>query len=239
MKLCNTLVWSGCFDCRNHDWSTHCTIRIYKRTNCYFTRALTWCLVIGILICIWLYFGQNAWKKLNSIAVFLLFILTIVLCFFIFKQNEIFSNPGTSEMSFGAAVELSVIMPLSWLPLISDYTRFAKTPREGAIGSFIGYMIGSSWMYAIGSGAALAFSEFDPVAVLMSANLGLFAVGIVVLATVTTTFMDAYSAGISVTTIFLKLKGKQVAIVITIIGTILAIVFPIEKYEGFFHFKKV
>ncbi len=29
-------------------------------------------------------------------------------------------------MTFGAAVELAVAMPLSWLPLISDYTREAE-----------------------------------------------------------------------------------------------------------------
>lgn len=194
-----------------------------------------WCLAIGILICIWLYYGQSAWKKLNSIAVGLLFVLTIVLCFVIFKHGTIFSKSSTTGLSFGEAVELSVIMPLSWIPLISDYTRFAKTTRDGAIGSFIGYMFGSSWMYIIGLGAAIAFNEMDPVAVLMSANLGLFAVGIVVLATVTTTFMDAYSAGISATTIFQKLNGKLIAIIITVIGTILAIVFPMEKYEGFLY----
>lgn len=211
------------------------SINVVTTSDFHFNQPWVWCLVVGLLICIWLYFGQNAWKKLNSVAVALLFLLTIVLCVVIFNHSEFLFKPGTSEMSFGAAVELSVIMPLSWLPLISDYTRFAKSTREGAIGSFVGYMVGSSWMYAIGLGAALAFNEYDPVAVLMSANLGLFAVGIVVLATVTTTFMDAYSGGISLTTVFPKLNGKHVAIVLTIIGTILAMVFPIEKYEGFLY----
>ena len=40
-----------------------------------------------------------------------------------------------AAMSFGAAVELMVIMPLSWLPLVSDYTTamrktFASDTRE-------------------------------------------------------------------------------------------------------------
>jgi putative hydroxymethylpyrimidine transporter CytX len=206
------------------------TIRDYQ-----FDHLWVWCLVIGVLIAIWLYFGQNASKKLNSLAVCLLFVLTIVLCFVIFKSDKILTQPSTAGLSFGEAVELSVIMPLSWIPLISDYTRFAKTTKDGAIGSFIGYMFGSSWMYIIGLGAALAFNEVDPVAVLMSANLGLFAVGIVVLATVTTTFMDAYSAGISVTTIFPKLNGKHIALIVTASGTLLAVIFPIEKYEGFLY----
>lgn len=32
------------------------------------------------------------------------------------------------SLTFGAAVELAVAMPLSWLPLISDYTREAEKP---------------------------------------------------------------------------------------------------------------
>ncbi len=211
------------------------SINLVTTNDYHFNQPAVWCIFIGVLICIWLYYGQNAMKKLNSVAVILLFALTIILCYVIFRNNDLLLKPSTSGLSFGAAVELSVIMPLSWLPLISDYTRFAKTTRDGAIGSFLGYMIGSSWMYIIGLGAALAFNEFDPVAVLMSANLGLFALGIVVLATVTTTFMDAYSAGISITTILPTLNGKKVAIILTIIGTLLAIVFPIEKYEGFLY----
>ena len=37
-------------------------------------------------------------------------------------------------MTFGAAVELAVAMPLSWLPLISDYTREAEKPIAGHLG---------------------------------------------------------------------------------------------------------
>ena len=32
----------------------------------------------------------------------------------------------SGDMSFIAALELSIAMPLSWLPLISDYTRESK-----------------------------------------------------------------------------------------------------------------
>mgnify|MGYP000423513304 CR=1 FL=1 len=33
-----------------------------------------------------------------------------------------------NAMTFGAGVELAIAMPLSWLPLISDYTREAEDP---------------------------------------------------------------------------------------------------------------
>ena len=46
-------------------------------------------------------------------------------------------------------------MPLSWLPLISDYTREAAKPVRATAVSVITYSIVSIFMYTIGMGAAL------------------------------------------------------------------------------------
>jgi purine-cytosine permease-like protein len=61
------------------------------------------------------------------------------------------------------------------------------------------------------------------------------ALGIVVLSTVTTTFMDVYSAGVSFLNIMPKLEERTVGIVIAVIGTLLCFVFPIENYESFLY----
>jgi putative hydroxymethylpyrimidine transporter CytX len=195
-----------------------------------------WSIVIGSFIFLWVWLGKDkGWKKVNHIAVLLLFMLTIVLSFILFRTPGLFTNHVAGEMSFGSALELSVIMPLSWLPLISDYTRFAKTKRDGAIGSWIGYFFGSSWMYIIGLGGAIAANNPDPSAILLAANLGIVALGIIVLATVTTTFLDAYSAGVTLVNIFPKLNEKTVALVVTVIGTGLAIFINIESYQNFLY----
>jgi purine-cytosine permease-like protein len=57
----------------------------------------------------------------------------------------------------------------------------------------------------------------------------------VVLSTVTTTFMDVYSAGVSFLNIMPKLEEKKIGIIMTILGTAMAIVFPIENYENFLY----
>ena len=185
---------------------------------------------------VWVWLGKDSgWKKANHIAVILLFLLTMVLSVIIFRNHELFSKLGAGDMAFGSALELAVVMPLSWLPLISDYTRFAKTKRGGAWGSWLGYFFGSSWMYMIGLGAAIISSNPDPSAMLLSVNLGIVALGIIVLATVTTTFLDAYSAGVTFLNIFPKLNEKSVALVMTAIGTGLAIIVNIEQYENFLY----
>ncbi|OYP11288.1 hypothetical protein C8E03_109150 [Lachnotalea glycerini] len=100
-------------------------------------------------------------------------------------------------MTFGAAVELSVAMPLSWLPLISDYTRTAKKKQMATLASSTTYFVVSCWMYVIGLGAALFTRENDIAKIMLSAGLSMVGLIVIILSTVTTTFLDVYSAGVS------------------------------------------
>ena len=193
-----------------------------------------WSIGIGGLVFLWIILGREGGvKKANMLAVFLLLGITMVLSSVVFKDSTALSAPSAGGMSFGQAVELSVIMPLSWLPLIADYTRFAKSKASAAWGSGLGYFVGSCWMYIIGLGAAIIAGNPEPSAMLLAANLGLSALGIIILATVTTTFLDAYSAGVSFGNVFPKFDEKRVALVMTVIGTIIALGVNIEQYENF------
>lgn len=193
-----------------------------------------WSVAIGGLIMLWIALGrEGGWKKVNMAAVLLLFGLTVVLSATVLKGGGVLDKPPAAGLSFGEGLELSVVMPLSWLPLIADYTRYARSGAGAGWGSWLGYFLGSCWMYVIGLGAALATGSADPSAMMLAADLGLAALAIIVLATVTTTFMDAYSAGVSFTNFSLGLDERRVALVMTAVGTALALVVDMEKYEAF------
>ena len=194
-----------------------------------------WCLVIGALIVLWIFIGITNLGKINTIAMAALFILTLVLCKLIFFDGGTALAIGEEAMSFGAAVELSVAMPLSWLPLISDYTREAKEPVKATAVSSIVYGLVSCWMYVIGMGAAIYTGESDIAQIMVKAGLGIAGLLIIVFSTVTTTFLDAYSAGISSESVFSKINGKYAAIAVTIIGTIAAIVYPMDNITDFLY----
>ena len=194
-----------------------------------------WCLVIGGLIILWIAIGITNLGKVNVVAMTALFILTLILCKVIFFDGGAASTGMDDVMSFGAAVELSVAMPLSWLPLISDYTREAKEPVKSSAVSALVYGLVSCWMYVIGMGAAIFTGESDIAQIMLKAGLGIAGLLIIVFSTVTTTFLDAYSAGISSETIVSKWKGNHVAIVVTILGTIAAIVYPMDNITDFLY----
>ena len=197
--------------------------------------AWLWCLVIGGLIVLWISVGVTKLGKLNTVAMAALFVLTLILCKIIFFGNNAAPMLDSEALSFGAAVELAVAMPLSWLPLISDYTREAEKPVKASAVSAVTYGIVSCWMYIIGMGAAVLTGESDIAQILLKAGLGILGLLIVVLSTVTTTFMDAYSAGISSESVFSKIKGKYAAIAVTIIGTAAAMLFPMDDITNFLY----
>lgn len=131
-----------------------------------------WCLVIGALIILWIVIGITNLGKINTVAMAALFILTLILCKVIFTGSGV-GTPSDDSMTFGAAVELAVAMPLSWLPLISDYTREAKEPVKATAVSAVTYGIVSCWMYVIGMGAAIITGEYDIAQIMLKAGLGI------------------------------------------------------------------
>lgn len=193
-----------------------------------------WCLVIGGLIVLWIAIGIKNLGWVNKIAMAALFILSIVLCVVVFRGGTPVTVPDDS-LSFGAAVELAVAMPLSWLPLISDYTREAEKPFAATLSSTLTYGVVSCWMYLIGMGAAIFTGEGDIALIMVKAGLGVAALLILILSTVTTTFLDAYSAGISAESLSKKINGKYAALIVTVIGTVYAICFPMDDITNFLY----
>ena len=195
-----------------------------------------WCLVIGALIIVWIRIGILQIERVNAVAMTGLFLLTVLLC------SVIMGGAGTAEgsaageaMSFAMALELSIAMPLSWLPLISDYTREAEKPAAAAAVSALVYGLVSCWMYFIGMGAAILTGESDIARIMLHAGLGAAGLGVVVLSTVTTTYLDAYSAGVSSESIVRGISGRTVGIGVTVFGVAAACLYPMDDITGFLY----
>lgn len=219
-------------------WTTVMIITGAAATNAILPwGTAVWSLVIGVLIILWLVLGYSNLTRLNLVAVALLFCLTIWLSFIIFDPSSAVAGAlqltEDQGLSFGAAVELAAAMPLSWLPLVSDYTRTAKRPVAATVVSTLTYTIVSIWMYIIGLGSAIYAGETDIAAVMLKTGLGLWPLLIIIFDTVTTTYLDAFSAGVSFVSIFPKLSEKTTAISLTVLGIVLAILVPMTEYENF------
>jgi len=136
------------------------------------TGSWVWCLIIGALIIVWLVIGVKNLGPVNTIAMAGLFILTIVLSAVIIRSGN-FAVPAAGGMSFGSGVELAAAMPLSWLPLIADYTRFAEKKNASAAASVIVYGLTSCWMFLIGLGGTILTGQNDIAVIMVQAGLGI------------------------------------------------------------------
>lgn len=192
-----------------------------------------WSLVIGALIILWVLLGLKTLGKVNIVIMAALFVLTLVLSTLVFTGN---APQASGTLSFGAAVELAVAMPLSWLPLISDYTRTAEKPVKATAASCGAYFFASCWMYIIGMGAALFTGQDDIAAIMVEAGLGLAGILVVLLSTVTTTFLDVFSAGVSSKSLLPDVSEKTLALIACVVGIVLAIFAAAEQFQDFLYF---
>ena len=199
---------------------------------------------IGVLVAAWIFIGLGGVSRLNAVAMGLLFALTAFLCVRLFGgeaaeeavlARAIEVDDEASGGVFWTALELSVAMPLSWLPLVADYTKDAQRPVAASAASAAIYTAVSCWMYAIGLGVALAGLGDSFAASVRAAGVGIAGVLVVVFSTVTTTFLDAYSAGESAKSLWDRLPAKGVGVVVCALGTLWAIFVGMDHYLDFLY----
>jgi putative hydroxymethylpyrimidine transporter CytX len=201
-----------------------------------YSNQTLWSIGIGLFICIWVVVGLKNLSKINAVVVSLLFLFCILLGFVIFRSGTPLNESPAGSMRFGGGVELSVVMCLSWLPLIADYTRSARRETAGTAISVLGYCVGSTFMFIIGLGAALFTETSDIGRILTAAGFGIPALFIVFFSTITTTFLDVYSAGVSCTNIRRHANERTAAVLVCIAGVFLAISVSMDRFENFLYF---
>ncbi|MCX8189381.1 MAG: cytosine permease [Nitrososphaeria archaeon] len=149
-------------------------------------------------------------------------------------QNPINLNLGYIDTrTLLIAFDIVVAMPISWMPLVSDYTRFASTKRGGFIGTFLGYTFANIWFYTLGSALAIIGGTQTivySIALMLLGNIALLAL---LVDETDNAFADIYSAAVSIQNIFSKQKQWFIGLLITVISTIIALSIPIMAYEWF------
>ena len=193
-----------------------------------------WAVIIGCLLMIWNVLGIKYLNVVNTLAVSGLFVLSLVLGWIVFRGTG--STAAVSGgLTFGQGLELSIAMPLSYLPLIADYTCGTSRPRlVGGMCAAV-YFVISCWMYFLGLCAAMFTGGADVAGIFAGAGLGVTALLIVVFSAVTSSFLDVYSSGMSVLSLYAKCPPKWTGAVVCVIGVLLAIWSNTAAFEQFLY----
>ncbi|WP_341990740.1 putative hydroxymethylpyrimidine transporter CytX [Azorhizobium sp. AG788] len=142
------------------------------------------------------------------------------------------AKPGTGGMSFGGAVDLVVAMPLSWLPLIADYTRFGRSPAGMFRGSALGYLIANIWFYGLGAAYALATNGEGTLVVALATAGGGLALLLILLDETDNAFADIHSAAVSTGTVA-RVPVPYLALGFGVVCTLIALVVPMAQFQDF------
>jgi putative hydroxymethylpyrimidine transporter CytX len=200
------------------------------------------CVFLAVLIALWVFVGLRRFAKVTTVVMAVLTVLLVALTVKLFGTSA--STAGASlagtqaaghTLGFWNIFEISMALPLSWLPVISDYTKDAEKPVKATTVSAVAYTLASLWMYIIGLEIAGAGVGNDIAQAIILAGLGIPGIIIVVLSTVTTNFLAANSAGESAKAIVHKLNPKITGVVVSAISAVLAISGIMDHYISFLY----
>ena len=202
-----------------------------------------WIILIGFGTLLWaLYTGEKVWKIMQYTACTAMFLVIFIMTWIVFGKVDMntLSIPKTGSMHFMTALDLVIAMPISFLPIVADYSRFAKGNKSSFWNTWIGYFVISFWMYALGLTAAIVMEEKDP-AILMVNTLSVIGLAVpalimVVFSTITSNFPDLYSATCSMMNLSKKTNPKLFMWIVAIFTILVALVFPMGQYQNYLLF---
>lgn len=215
---------------------------VSKRVFGFGARPL-WTIAFGVVVTLMAVSGPllvvARWIK--RYAVWLVGASSIYLTVYVLVKHPIsaFLHAHGQGMPFWQGVDLVVAMPISWIPLAADYTRFSRRPSDGFIGSALGYGIAHAWFYFLGVILILsnvAKNPDDPtsfITAVLAVPAGLLAMVILAVDETDEPFANIYSASVSVQNAFPRLSQRRLSIAIGALCTVIAVIVPLVQYQNF------
>lgn len=205
-----------------------------------------WVVLFAVLVLAFSLWGPlgviRAWME--RFAIWALVVIAALITVFLIASHggDISWTRGKGgSLIFGVPLDLVIAMPVSWLPLVADYNRFASSRRGSFSGTFIGYFIANVWFYALGVFLiATTKATPDPQGI----ALGIFAIsGIALTGPLMLTglmvgetdqaFANVYSGALSLKNVFTKLDNRKLVLGVTVVGALLAGGLTMIEYEFF------
>ncbi len=208
--------------------------------NSLWANPLLWTLVFGALATLLAVSGPLTFVRqiLRKWGIWLLLGACLWLTWNLLAKADLpalWSRAGDGSTPFAVGFDIAIAMPLSWLPLIADYSRFGKRAAGVFGGTALGFFIGNFWLMSLGVAYTLAFAPSGEANALLLALAGA-GMGIplllILLDESENAFADIHSAAVS-SGILLKAKVEHLALVIGVICTLIACFAPLAQYQNF------
>lgn len=149
-------------------------------------------------------------------------------------MSTVWHKTGDGSMSTLAGIDLVMAMPVSWLPLVADYARYGKSGAGTFRGTWLGFAIANIWCHALGVLiVSMAEPNTDLMSLILLAQGGLIALGLVLIDEMDNAYGDVYSGSVSLNFLNTRYSIRVWAIVLAVVATCCALVLPMHGLEPF------
>jgi putative hydroxymethylpyrimidine transporter CytX len=201
-------------------------------------------LVVFAVICTLLALGGplvvvRQW--LEKFGVWLVYGATIWITIALFRQHDVLAllrQAGTGGLPFLLAVDLAVAMPVSWLPLVADYTRFAKRSKGAFSGTYLGYLVANVWFYGLGALFVLTLQINEPTpenlaTAIVALTGGIVALLVILVNEMDNAFADIYSASVTLQNVLPRASQRLLVVAVGVVSLALAAFLSMGQYFDF------
>jgi purine-cytosine permease-like protein len=183
-----------------------------------------WILIVGLASTAVVAGGPHAVKVADRVAVPLLVAVGGVLTWAVLRAPAPPSPTAVAgTMSWARGFDVVVGYQVSWVLMFADYSRYTRSERGAFGGVFLGLGLTSLWLMPLGLAAARVAGSSDPGMMLHAVGIGWWGAALMVLATITTNFVNIYLSGLALRSLFPAIREQPVIWSIGAIGTLLAI----------------
>lgn len=175
-------------------------------------------------------------KWLEKFAVWMMLLTTLWLGWQLLRRSDLgqlLSTPGTGELSFWFGVDLAIAMPVSWIPLVADYSRFSRSGRGAFWGTFLGYTAANVIFYGLGAALVLALKVQDLIVAILGLAAGWIALLVILVDETDEAFADIYSTAVSIQNLAPGLPHRGLVLAVGVFSTLIALAVPVAQYEHF------
>jgi len=145
------------------------------------------------------------------------------------------STAPAAGASWLTGLDIVVGYQVSWILMFADYSRYTRSERTASMAVFLGLLLTSLWMMALGLATARAAGSQDPGAMMRAIGLGWAGAALMVLATITTNFVNIYMSGLAWKSLFPRAGDQWSVWSIGIVGTALGLFYGswLDRYADF------
>jgi putative hydroxymethylpyrimidine transporter CytX len=151
--------------------------------------------------------------------------------------GRLWDEPGAP--AFWAGFDLVLASLISWTPLVADYTRFARSPRDGFWGAGLGYFVPTIPLFALGAVIALTRHITEAPALLTAIAAGGVASILALLALTVDesdeAFANVYSGAVSLQNVLPAVPQRLLVAGTAAIATVGALVIDLRNYQTFLY----